>query len=156
MDFHPISNIGIPFAKPIRQNCSRRTILGQSIILFDPGTEQPELAKTVEATGFLVLECRSISDMERLIRKKNCGLVIVDLDNPLVNNRVLGGMKRQHPALQIIGVSSRPFHPELKEALMSYIYACISKPVDLDELNYLVKSIFCAPSSTEENPAQDA
>lgn len=130
--------------------------MGQSIILLDPDTEQPELATTLEATGFRVLQCRSTADLERLIRKRNCGLVILDLDNPLFDNRVLGAMKRKHPALQIIGVSSRPFHPELKEALMSYIYACISRPVDPDELNYLVKSIFCAPSSPGEDPAQDA
>jgi DNA-binding NtrC family response regulator len=116
--------------------------LGQSIILLDPGTELPEMAATLEATGFRVSMCRSTSDLERLIRRKSGGVVILDLDNPLFNNRTLGGMKRKHPALQMIGVSSRPFHPELKEAMSSYLYACISKPVDVEELTYLVKAIF--------------
>lgn len=116
--------------------------MGQCIILLDPGAEQPELAATLEATGFRVSMCRSTSDLERLTRRKGGGVLILDLDDPLFNNRTLGAMKGKYPALQIIGLSSRPFHPELKEAMSSYLYACISKPVDVEELTYLVKAIF--------------
>jgi DNA-binding NtrC family response regulator len=123
--------------------------------LLDTSRKQSsDLATTLEANGFQVLRCRSILDLEKLGQEKGRLVTILDLDHALVNNRVLRDLKRKRPALQIIGISGRPFHPELKEAMESYIYACISKPVDTEELIYWLKSIFCDPSSSEENPAQ--
>jgi len=54
-----------------------------------------------------------------------------------------------------MAVSGRPFHPELKEALATYICACLCKPVDLDEPIYLVKSIFCTATTSEDGPAHN-
>jgi DNA-binding NtrC family response regulator len=121
--------------------------LNQTIILFDTSSQQrwSRLTATLEANGFQVLRCRSISDVAKVGPQKHCWVVILDLDNPVVNNRVLRELKRNYSGLQIIGISGRPFHPELTEAMRSYIYACISKPVDPDELIYWLKSIFCDP-----------
>lgn len=118
-------------------------MLSQSVILVETTGEQPpELTTSLEASGFQVVSCCSIPDLEKHSQENDLGVVILDLDDPLVSNRVLRDVKRKRPALQIIGVSSRPFHPELKEALAHYLYACLCKPVDPEELIYLVKSIF--------------
>ncbi len=141
----------LPKLAPLSQNehsknRPERIILKQSIILVDSGRESlPEVATTLEASGFQVLQCRSTSDLGKLGRKSDRRVVILDLDDALINNRVLKDVKRKRPAMQIIGISRRPFHPELKEAMRSYIYACMSKPMDAEELIYLVKGLFCAP-----------
>ncbi len=117
--------------------------MSQPVILVETIEEQPpELVTSLEANGFQVLPCCSISDMEKLSQESDLGVVILDLDDPYISNRVLRDVKKKRPALQIIGVSSRPFHPELKEAIANYMYACLCKPVDPEELIYLVKSIF--------------
>jgi len=36
----------------------------------------------------------------------------------------------------------RAFHPELEEAMSNYIFACLSKPADEDELVFWIKSLF--------------
>jgi len=67
---------------------------------------------------------------------------MLDLDNPCVTNRMLREIARRCPSLKIIGVSGRLFHPEFKEAMRSYLYACMAKPVDVEALMYLVNSVF--------------
>lgn len=130
--------------------------MNQTTILFDASTERwPELTAALEAEGFLVLRCRSISELENLGPGKDRGAIILDLDNALLNNRVLREVKRRRPAMQLLGISNRPFHPELKDAIANYIYACLREPVDLDELIYLVKSTFSTATSSEDGPVHN-
>lgn len=68
-------------------------------------------------------------------------VLVLDLDTIPSENRFFRNLKRQCPAMSIIGLSSRSFHPELKEAMRKYIYACLCKPVDPDELVYWIHSI---------------
>jgi DNA-binding NtrC family response regulator len=91
-----------------------------------------------------------MSDLENVGSKKESGVVILDLDDPVVDNRVIRNAKRTRPAMQIIGISKRPFHPELKEAISKHIYACLCEPVDPEELVYLVKSIFCNATNSRK------
>jgi hypothetical protein len=71
----------------------------------------------------------------------NTNIFILDLDTLPVNNRLFRTLRRTNPAVCIIGLSSRPFHPELEEAMSQHIYACLSKPLDEEELFYWVKSL---------------
>ncbi len=124
--------------------------MNSAVIFVESGRRQrPELKASLEANGFQVLPCRSILDLEKLCREEDRGVVILDLDAPVMNNRVLRDVKRKRPALQIIGTSSRSFHPELKEAFSSHIYACLCGPIDPEELIYLVKSILGTPVPPE-------
>jgi DNA-binding NtrC family response regulator len=108
----------------------------------------------LQANGFQVRPCRSISDLENLCREDELGVAILDLDNPLVNNRVLRDLKQRRPVIQLIGISSRLFHPELKDAISKHMYACVCDPLDPDELIYLVKSIFCNATDSKESPME--
>jgi DNA-binding NtrC family response regulator len=124
--------------------------LSPTITLFQIGGDQrQELTALLKARGFQVQQCHSISGLEKRQPGKEGGVVILDLDDPLVDNRMIRDVKRTRPALQVIGISRRPFHPELKEAITNHIYACLCKPVDPDELVYLVKSILCSATSSE-------
>ena len=68
--------------------------------------------------------------------------MVLNLDNIAVTNKTLRDLKRNNPAINIIAVSKRQFHPELEEALREYISVCLAEPVDTDELGYWLKSIF--------------
>jgi DNA-binding NtrC family response regulator len=113
------------------------------VVMVENGTKQPpELMDVLGASGMEVLRCAYMRDLEKLCQEGHFGVLILDLDNSLFTNRVLREIARKCPCLKIIGISGRFFHPELEEAMRSYLYACISKPVDMEELIYLVKSIF--------------
>jgi len=97
----------------------------------------------------------TLNDVESVIQKTGCRVAIFDLDSILLNDRTLKQFKKLNADLYILALSERPFHPELKESMTKYIYACLNKPLDPDELVYCVKSIFCNASSSGGNPAQN-
>jgi len=114
-----------------------------SVIFVATGNDQlPELTTAFAENGIRVLRCSSIPDAERLCRENDRAVVVLDLDKVPVTNRALKELSAKCPSVPIIGVADRRFHPELKEAMRSYLYACMCKPVDVEELMYLVKSIF--------------
>jgi DNA-binding NtrC family response regulator len=99
------------------------------------------LCRTLERHEYRTTLLCSLPELEASIRKRNFQIVILDLDCVPVNNRILRHLRKQDPLLHVIGLSSRTFHPELKEAMRDDISACLGKPIDMDELLYWLKSI---------------
>ena len=99
-----------------------------------------ELCAALKGEDYSVRLLDSLEHLAGDIRGCNCRLAILDLDSLPVDNRLIKKLKRKNPSLRIIGFSSRSFHPELQEAMSSYIYACLGTPVDEEELVFWVKS----------------
>ena len=74
--------------------------------------------------------------------------VVLDIDSITVDNRTIGRLAKAHPDVCLFCVSENRFHPELQEAIGSHFFACLSKPVDPDELSYWLNSI-----SENDDPA---
>lgn len=119
------------------------TPMGDSIMVVDADRRTcRSMCNLLEAHRYLGIPSHSLANLERLIEKNSCRAMIVDLDTVPVNNRRLRDLKKTYPDLYVLAISGRSFHPELKEAMVDHIYACLSKPVDVDELGYWLKSIF--------------
>ncbi len=112
------------------------------------------MCKLLKAHQYCGIPCHTLADVQGLIEQNSCRALILDLDTVPVDNRRFRDLKKTNLALHILAVSGRLFHPELKEAIGSYIYACLCKPVDPDELVYWVKSIFCDATNSQENPVE--
>ena len=89
-----------------------------------------------------VAAMHSLPELQEYLTESDCRVILIDLDTISIDNRTLVQMKRQHPEIDIIAKSERTFHPELEEALRSSLIACLSKPLDPDELTFWLKSIF--------------
>jgi len=100
-----------------------------------------ELSSALEREDLGVTRADSLTSVEKKLQGESRQVVILDLDTIPVNNSSIKKLRRQSPGICIIGLSSRSFHPELDEAMSSHIYACLSKPVDIEELIYWIKSI---------------
>ena len=117
------------------------------LIIF-MGTETEDahtLVRFLEVEGFQVeIEAphQHISLFSRQVREVGCQTVIIDLDDLPFESRYFRDLKRQNPKLNVIGLSEKSFHPELAEAISIHMYACLKKPVDTDEISYLLKSVF--------------
>ena len=70
-----------------------------------------------------------------------CKALIIDMDELPVDKQFFRNLKRLQPALSILALSSRSFHPELEEAMIRHIYACLNKPVDPEEMIFLLRGI---------------
>lgn len=113
-----------------------------------------ELCAVLEREHFRTTALHSLMSLDEEIQGRARRVVILDLDNLPVDNRVFRGLKRTNSGVCIIGLSTRSFHPELKEAMSSHIYACLSKPVDSDELIYWLKSICENDSDSRDSPGK--
>ena len=83
----------------------------------------------------------ALDDIPLYMKGRDKGVLIIDLDTEQVTNAGLRGLKKKHP-LSIIALSGKHLHPDLEESLRHHIYACLGKPVDPDELLYMLKSVF--------------
>lgn len=99
-----------------------------------------ELCAALEGEDYPIMRLDSLEHLAGGVAGCDCRLAILDLDSLPVDNRFIKKLKRENPSLRIIGFSSRPFHPELQEAMSSHIYACLGTPVDEEELVFWVRS----------------
>ena len=124
----------------------------QQIVVVDADKKQADhLCSMLEEQEYRAVRSESLTHVDQSITANSSRVVIVDLDTLPVDNHKLRYLKRTHPSLRVIAVSASRFHPELEESMSSHIYACMCKPIDPDELAYLLRSIFCAESQPEED-----
>ncbi len=90
---------------------------------------------------FQVISLSSFSEMDSYLEKHDCRVIILDLDTMTIDNRAVRDFRRKNPGIHIIAFSERQYHPELEEALRDYISACLSKPIDPDELFFWLRVI---------------
>ena len=84
----------------------------------------------------------SIQYLEANLKQLDCLAVILDIDTISVDNRSIRDLTIRFPEVYFFCLSERPFHPELHDAICYHIYACLTKPVDPDELLFWIKSIY--------------
>ncbi|MHB8069190.1 MAG: response regulator [Desulfobaccales bacterium] len=92
----------------------------------------------------------SLPDLEKHLAVQPSGVVILDLDTVPVDNHFFRDLKKRHRGICILVASSLPYHPGLAESMASYIYVCLAKPLDMEELGYWLRII--RESQTESPP----
>lgn len=123
----------------------------KAFVVLDADEKQcEELCSILEERQYWAAPIHSLLNLEKYIQESPCRAIILDLDTVSVDNRVLRDLKRKNPEVSIVGLSKRQFHPELEEAISNHIYACLSKPVDPDELVFWLRSI-CENDADTEN-----
>jgi len=96
---------------------------------------------TVLFKDYRIIECESISKLEDLINENDARVLILDLDSISADNNFLKRLKTASQQLTILAVSNRKLHPELRESICSHIHACLSKPIDSEELGFWLRTI---------------
>ena len=115
----------------------------KEVIVLDNDTPQSQnLISFLKDNAYTATPMNSLANMDRYMADTECRAVVLNLDNISVTNKTLRDLKRKKPSINIIAHSKRQFHPELEEALREYISVCLAEPVDTDELDYWLKTIF--------------
>ena len=115
----------------------------KEVIVLDADTTQSQsLVAFLNDNAYTATPMNSLPDMDPYLAKTDCHAVVLNLDNISVTNKILRDLKRKKPSINIIAHSKRQFHPELEEALREYISVCLAEPVDTDELDYWLRSVF--------------
>ncbi len=100
-----------------------------------------EISDLLRASGYPTVALRSFEDLHEQIRGASVKVLLVDLDSAVVDNTFFRNIKKRQPGVFILALSSALYHPDLKEAMGSHIYACLAKPLDTEELLYWLWSI---------------
>ena len=116
-------------------------MIPEIVIVNADETQRRDLVQILKPQHFRATAFDSLKRLEAYLRKKLCLAVLIDLDNLPADQRFFKNLKRMHPDVCILGLSERPFHPELEEAISRHFFACVSKPVDPDEIFFLLNSI---------------
>lgn len=111
------------------------------IVLTGDDREGDNLCGILRKRRFHVTLLHQAGGLEEYLRANDCRLLLIDLDTIPADKMVFRKLKKIQPNIDIIVLSSRSFHPELKEALSTHIYACLSKPIDEDELLFCITSL---------------
>lgn len=116
--------------------------MGKDIVVLDADAQQCQtLCSFLKEHQYQAVPAYSLQGLETYIRNNACLSVIMDIDSVPVDNRSIRLLALGNPGIYFLCLSEDRFHPQLKEALCYYIYACIKKPVDTDELLYWLESI---------------
>ncbi len=112
------------------------------VVVLDTNKERClGLCSMLDERGFRVTPMYSLTNLVKGIEENAYRLLILDLDTVQVDKNLFRKLKRTKPSMYIVGISNRSFHPELEEAMSNHIYACLTKPVDEEELVFWVKSL---------------
>jgi DNA-binding NtrC family response regulator len=117
-------------------------IMQKNILLMD--------ADPLGSAGLLALLSRqdykaqrvgSLTELRHTLAKEKFMAVFMDIDSVAVDNRVIREFAANFPATPFLCISRERVHPELKDAIRNHIYACLTKPVDMDEITYWLRCI---------------
>ncbi len=139
----PTHGMGIALCKSLMLLVAdqKRWLMTDWILVVNREEEQCRaLCDLIREQGYAVAGLCSPEQMQQVVSAGEYRVVIIDLDLVALSNLELREFKRRNPNACLIAMSSRFFHPELKEAMRQHIDVCLNKPVDPDELLYWLQS----------------
>jgi DNA-binding NtrC family response regulator len=125
------------------KKCSRGPRqMKKSILVLDADKDQcREFCELLERGQFKASPLFSAHNLEKNIEDTGCRAIFWDIDTVSADNRTIRDLTIRFPGVYFFCLSSRPFHPELQDAICYHIYACINRPIDADELFFWLRSI---------------
>jgi len=68
-------------------------------------------------------------------------IAAIDIDTIEPGIQRIRALKKKYSNLVLLAFSRLKFHPDHKEVLSNHFFACLTKPVDVDEMLYLIKDV---------------
>ena len=91
--------------------------------------------------GYAAQRVGSLAELRHKLAEEKFMAVLMDIDSVAVDNRSIRELAADFPVTPFLCISRDRVHPELKDAIRNHIYACLNKPVDLDEITYWLRCI---------------
>ncbi len=115
--------------------------MDQRVIILGTDENQCNLISgLLKENGYKPQVRNNFTILEKKLPRHEFSAVILDLDSVSTDNHMFRCFKRNNPDIVLLAVSARSFHPDLKESMEKHIFACMLKPVDPDEILFLLKS----------------
>jgi len=112
-----------------------------ALVLHDDVAEVRQVERLLTSHRLTLRRCNQVEELERHLTSCRECLVLLNLETDGVDNALLRRMSKVCPDIQIIGISRRPYHPELEQALRTTLRAIVTRPLDEDELNLCLRGV---------------
>ena len=129
------------------------TGMGRKVILISKNTNELKQIYEVLSKNNYAYHCIEKIDQIKIALDSiasNC--IILDLDFINIDNRTIRELTVKYPSIYFLCMSKDRFHPELEDAICYHIYACLTKPLDYDELLYWLR---CIDNELDSNPSNN-
>lgn len=114
----------------------------KSIMVLDANEKQcRDLCRLLEKDQFTAIGLNSTKDLEQRIKDSGCRAIFWDIDTIPANNRTIRNFTTKFPHVYFFCLSKQAIHPELQDAISQHIYACLNRPIDVEELFFWLRSI---------------
>ena len=114
----------------------------KKIVLISKNKQEIKiLERDLAGKPYELLPINDLEKIGKLLVKTRCLCLVLDLDSIQVDNRIIKKLTKQYPQIYLLSISKDRFHPDLKDAIRYHFYACLTKPLDEDELLYWLKCI---------------
>jgi DNA-binding NtrC family response regulator len=110
------------------------------VIMGTDAQDAASIRSIIEEDDYQTASCNSLNELKSILAEP-CMAVIIDIDSVPLDNRTIRALTRSYPATCFLCTSKERFHPDLKDAISHYLFACLHKPVKPDELQYFLKCI---------------
>ena len=116
--------------------------MDEPIVVVDANREQcQELCTILEERNYRAASVYTVQNLEKYLLEDACLMVILDLNTLPIDNHVIRQLTITNPGVYFFGLSEKRLNPEFEESICYHIYACLNKPVDMDELLYWIESV---------------
>jgi len=123
----------------------------KKMILISKNSEElNQIDKVLSKNNYRSYLIETIENLDKKLADISCNCVILDLDSISIDNRTIRELTIQYPHVYFLCMSKDRFHPELKDAICYHIFACLTKPLDYDELLYWLR---CIDNELDSNPS---
>ncbi len=113
-----------------------------------------ELSRLLEKNGYKAYMVYSASKLEKGLKKHEPIAVLIDIDAIPITKSFVKQLFIGFSGIKVLSLSEKKFHPDLQDIISHYIYACLSKPIDSEELVFLLKSIEKDNGKTNDGETQ--
>jgi DNA-binding NtrC family response regulator len=113
----------------------------QVLLASADATESVLLSEIIRAFGGAMQVAGSYAELEDRLRERTFHAIIMDIDSLAADNRTIGRLAAASPKGAVLCVSRDRLHPQLQESIRNHVFACLTKPIDPEELGYWLKCI---------------
>jgi DNA-binding NtrC family response regulator len=110
------------------------------IVNADP-EESACICRLLQEADYTARTLNSLAELKNRLSEKSCIAIIMDIDSAAVDNRTIRDLASAFPTIPFLCISKERFHPQLRDSIRNHIYACLTKPIDSDELRYWLRCI---------------
>lgn len=111
------------------------------VVVIDADKKQGrEFCALLQGLNYRVTLINSLEGLAGQLQKSSEMAVILDLDTVPLEKQSFRAFRKTYPDLHILGVSALKYHPGLEEVIAT-LCACLTKPLDMEELHFWLASI---------------